>query len=626
MAEEEKDDWLDDIDDDAEGTGSDDLGQSDIDSLLADDDDDDAAVPDSLPESQPSQAASPESMDDGGDQRDSAAPPTDDDSANEDPSQEDIDQLFSEVDDEADKTAATADDPFQAEEIDFKDLAADIDNEALDEADNGFDAEAFGLDDDEELTDIPDISDDDSTIMEGAAGDESHEASQFIDKDLEDDGITGEGEAPSSSAKFVLPPILQDRKIQAGIGGAIILLLAAIFMLRGEPARKAPVSAQIPAAVSTKPSPPPAPRLTPKVRTAAQNTPPQASGSLLYIRPGDTELAITLKASDADHDPLDYEILTLPRHGKLSGRAPNLTYLPNKDFTGKDSIVFRVSDGHNESPAATIQISSLKGKIEGPTATATAETTKPKAVELGSTGNTGIAKIAANKPLSALKPQTIKPRRLVIAAINAAYSTISTKPLKINWKKLWSRANYLPFSRKIKIEIISSNLHGHLRKISPGHYIYRPDKYFSGPEYIRYRFRLARLKSRTRTIKLLIKPGFSPPEIQLGRLASSYVPGEKVSIDASATKGADRKKMIFSWQQIGGTPVKIRLNNQEGSRISFIAPSSFNTIKNPGPLLQLTVVDAAGQRAERKIKIATHSRRNSAIWNAVAVGVQEDDY
>ncbi len=624
MAEEEKDDWLDDIDDDGEGTGSDDLDQSDIDSLLADDDE--AVAPESPPESQPSQAVPPETPDDGGAQGDSATPSPDNDSANEDPSQEDIDQLFSEVDDEADKTAATVDDPFQAEEIDFKDLAADIDNEALDEADNGFDAEAFGLDDDDELTDIPDIGDDESTIMEEAAGDESHETSQFIDKALDDDEITGEGEAPSSPARFVLPPILQDRKIQAGIGGVLILLLAAIFMLRGEPARKAPVSAQIPAATSTKPSPHPSPRLAPEARTAAQNTPPQVSGSSLYIRPGDTELAITLKASDADHDPLDYEIITLPRHGKLSGRAPNLTYLPNKDFTGKDSIVFRVSDGHNESPAATIQISSINGKIEGPAATVTGETTKPKAVEPSSTGKTGIAKIPTNKPLPTLKPQTIKPRRLVIAAINAAYSTISTRSLGINWKKLWAKANYLPFSRKTRIEIISSNLHGHLRKISPGHYIYRPDKYFSGTEYIRYRFRLARLKSRTRTIKLLIKPGYSPPEIQLGRLAVSYVPGEKVSIDASATRGEDRKKLIFSWRQIGGTPVKIRLNNQEGSRMSFIAPSSFNTIKNPGPVLQLTVVDVNGQKADRRIKIATHSRRNSAVWNEATVGVQEDDY
>ncbi len=621
MAEEEKDDWLDDIDDDAEDTGSDDIDQSDIDSLLADDDD--------TPESPLPQAASPEPMDNSGDQSASEdALPADDDSANEDPSQEDIDQLFSEVDEETDKTAGTVDDPFQAEEIDFKDLAADIDNEALDEADNGFDAEAFGLDDDDdELTDIPDISDDDSTIMEEADGDKSHEASQFIDKSLDDDEITGKDEkSPSIPAKFVLPPILQDRKIQVGIGGALILLLAAIFMLRGEPVRKAPVSAQIPAAASTKLSPQPSPPLVSKAKTAAQNTPPQASGSSLYIRPGDTELAITLKASDADHDPLDYEIITLPRHGKLSGQAPNLTYQPNKDFAGKDSIVFRVSDGHNESPAATIQISSINGKIEGSTAAATAETTKPKAAESKPTGKTGIAKIAANKPHPTLKPQTIKPRRLVIAAINAAYSTISTRSLNINWKRLWAKANYLPFSRKTKIEIISSNLHGHLRKISPGHYIYRPDKYFSGREFIRYRFRLARLKSRVRTIRLLIKPGYPPPEIQLGSLATSYIPGEKVSIDASATRDEDRKKLIFSWQQIGGTPVKIRLDNQEGSRISFIAPSSFNTIKNPGPVLQLTVVGVDGQRAERKIKIATHSRWNSAIWNKVATGIQEEDY
>lgn len=614
MAEEEKDDWLDDIDDDGEGTGSADLDQSDIDSLLTDDDE--AAAPQ-------------ESKDAGLDQSNLDSLQTDDDSTkDEDPSQEDIDQLFSEVDDEAGKTAATVDDPFQAEEIDFKDLAADVDSEALDEADNGFDAEAFGLDDDDELPDIPDISDGDSTIMEDTAKNESHETSQFLDNALDDDKITKEGDTtddtPASPAKFVLPAILQDRKIQAGIGGVLILLLAAIFMLRGEPAKKAPVSARIPATASTKSSPqPPAPLKTPIVKTAPPNTPPQVSGASLYIRPGDTELAINLKASDADHDPLNYEIITLPKHGKLSGQAPNLIYLPNKDFVGKDSIVFRVSDGRTESPAATIQINSIKDKIESPTTkTAMGEATKPKVA--GRTEQNGIAEIPANKPAPTLKTKTIKPRRLVIAAINATYSTISTKPLNINWKKLWAKANYLPFSRKTKIEIISSNLHGHLRKISPSHYIYQPDKYFSGTEYIRYRFRLARLKSRPQTIRLRIKPGYPAPEIKLGHLAASYAPGEKVTIDASATRDEARKDLIFSWQQVGGTPVKIRLNNQEGSKISFIAPSSFNTISNPGPLLRLTVVDIDGQRATRKIKIATHSRRNSAIWNEMAAGIREE--
>ncbi len=610
MAEEEKDDWLDDIDDDTEDTGSADLDQSDIDSLLTDDDE--AAAPEPQ-----------ESKDDDADQSNLDSLQTDDESANkEDPSQEDIDQLFSEVDNGADKTAATADDPFQAEEIDFKDLAADVDSEALDEADNGFDAEAFGLDDDE-LTDIPDISDD-STILENTAKNESHETSQFLADALDKDEITGEDNAPAKPARFVLPAILQDRKIQAGIGGVLILLVAVVFMLRGKPAIKAPVSARIPATASTKPSTQPPPLKAPIVRKAAPNTPPQVSGSSLYISPGDTELAITLKASDADHDPLDYEIITLPRHGKLSGQAPNLIYLPDKDFTGKDSIVFRVSDGHNESPAATIQISSIQGKIEGSTKISMGEATKSKSTEPA--GGNSIVKNPANKPASTLKPETIKPRHLVIAAVNAAYNTVSTKSVNINWKKLWARANYLPFSRKTKIEIISSNLHGHLRKISPGHYIYRPDKYFSGTEYIRYRFRLAHLKSRSRIIKLRIRPGNQAPEIQLGGLKASYTPGEKVTIDASATRGEARRNLIFSWQQIGGTPVKIRLNNQEGSRISFIAPSSFNTIKHPGPLLRLTVVDIKGQRAARDIKIATHSRWNSAIWNKVAVGIQEEDY
>lgn len=69
----------------------------------------------------------------------------------------------------------------------------------------------------------------------------------------------------------------------------------------------------------------------------------------------DLALTVTLRGSDADGDPLAFTIDTPPLHGTLSGDAPNLTYTPEPDFNGTDSLVFSVSDGALSS-SATIAI------------------------------------------------------------------------------------------------------------------------------------------------------------------------------------------------------------------------------------------------------------------------------
>ena len=49
-------------------------------------------------------------------------------------------------------------------------------------------------------------------------------------------------------------------------------------------------------------------------------------------------------------------MLTQPAHGALTGTAPNLTYTPATDYTGADSFTFKVNDGANDSPAATVTL------------------------------------------------------------------------------------------------------------------------------------------------------------------------------------------------------------------------------------------------------------------------------
>ena len=108
---------------------------------------------------------------------------------------------------------------------------------------------------------------------------------------------------------------------------------------------------------------------TVKIKLLPVNDPPKASyaGTIFKQSPPeakdndvatdeDSSVSIELKGSDSNEDELTYIVVTNPSHGKLSGKAPNLSYTPNKDFSGTDSFTFKVSDKTSESAAATVSI------------------------------------------------------------------------------------------------------------------------------------------------------------------------------------------------------------------------------------------------------------------------------
>jgi len=85
------------------------------------------------------------------------------------------------------------------------------------------------------------------------------------------------------------------------------------------------------------------------------NDKPVADGQSIILGE-DTSLIITLTGSDLDGDNITFNIKDFPKNGSLDGTGPNVTYTPNKEFSGTDSFTFAVSDGTEESDPAEIHI------------------------------------------------------------------------------------------------------------------------------------------------------------------------------------------------------------------------------------------------------------------------------
>jgi len=94
---------------------------------------------------------------------------------------------------------------------------------------------------------------------------------------------------------------------------------------------------------------------TVSIKVTEVNTAP-AADSLSVETPVNTPLSVTLPASDGESDRLTFEVMSSPRHGRLDGPLPDLTYLPSAGFFGPDRFTFKANDGELDSNVATVSI------------------------------------------------------------------------------------------------------------------------------------------------------------------------------------------------------------------------------------------------------------------------------
>lgn len=109
------------------------------------------------------------------------------------------------------------------------------------------------------------------------------------------------------------------------------------------------------------------------VSIAAVNDVPVADAQSVTLDE-DTATAIMLVATDADNNPLTYEVVASPTHGTLSGTGANLTYTPNADYNGSDSFTFKANDGTVDSNVAKVSIT-VKSVNDAPVAVNDSATT-----------------------------------------------------------------------------------------------------------------------------------------------------------------------------------------------------------------------------------------------------------
>jgi PKD repeat protein len=86
-----------------------------------------------------------------------------------------------------------------------------------------------------------------------------------------------------------------------------------------------------------------------------ENAPPIAQ-SFDLTTDEDVAALFNLLGSDPDGDAVTYSVLSNPSNGMLTGTAPNLTFTPDSNYSGPDSLTYQVNDGEFDSGVGTVSI------------------------------------------------------------------------------------------------------------------------------------------------------------------------------------------------------------------------------------------------------------------------------
>ena len=115
-----------------------------------------------------------------------------------------------------------------------------------------------------------------------------------------------------------------------------------------------------------------------KKTTAPTNSPPAAHNQVARTQVN-TPVPITLAGSDYEGDTINYQLVTNPQHGTLTGTPPSVTYTPAADYSGSDYFKFRTYTVETDySSPAVVNIEVGESENMAPVADAGSTQTKIK--------------------------------------------------------------------------------------------------------------------------------------------------------------------------------------------------------------------------------------------------------
>lgn len=285
---------------------------------------------------------------------------------------------------------------------------------------------------------------------------------------------------------------------------------------------------------STKPVP----------KIAAGAATPVADGIEVSGKQG-LPIQILLNATDADGDELTFQVLSEPQHGSLVGVAPELTYLPDGEYLGKDSFTFTASDGTRKSEPATVQITIVPPSPSPPNVNGTAPIVDDEA-EKKAEKEDDIDEDKINNDNNAAPAQPPQQpgnnnNNTSPVAEEQAVMTSAGAPVEV-----WLSAFDLD-GDVLQFQVTSEPQHGRLSGSAPA-LTYTPDAGYQGEDSFVFSVADGSGKSSTATVAITVKSGGgnesnnNPPPSANNKDNVNVPP--IVAVDDAATAAQDRQVLI----------------------------------------------------------------------------------
>ena len=261
----------------------------------------------------------------------------------------------------------------------------------------------------------------------------------------------------------------------------------------------------------------------------------------------------SLNATDPEGGPLKYSVLSQPSHGTLSGKTPNVTYKPSKDYVGQDSFTFKATDDKGtDSNIATVTMD-VKSANQAPVAedqSVSVDKDNPLEVTLAATDAEGDPIVFALES---------EPTNGVLSNFDANQGTVT----------------------------------------------YKPSKDYVGQDSFTFKATDDKgTDSNIATVTMDVKSANQAPVAETGS-NQEVEQGTTVTLDGSNSTDPNNDSLSYTWEQISG-PLVI-LVNPDAAIKEFVAPqvNDDTTLK-----FKLTVTDQNGDKGSKTIDVTVKNRSN----------------